>query len=485
MSDLLRTPPTAPEAEAALLAILIGPWEGVYDRIADLVAADDFSDPLHRRIYAAIAAQAQAHRPHDSATLYGMLSEQPIETDEHGEVLTERGYLAQLAGTAVTAGPAEDYARLIADVADRRRLLATLDEARERVFQPSIDLVVPDIKAQVARDLEAIGDRAAADDVIAAEAGIDAAIAASEAAGRRDGLVGISTGFAQLDKYVHGLVAGQVTILAARPSMGKTALAGNIAVGAAKAGCKVGYFSLEMLAASMWQRWLAAETGTELDLLVKGQVTDWTRLVRARTELRNLPLWLVDRRGLTVERMHALARRQKRAQGLDLIVVDHMHLVEPEPGKRSYGKTQDMTDISKGLARMAGDLDVPVLALAQLNRSVESRDDKRPMLSDLRESGSIEQDADVVLFLYRQDYYLERAEPQKTDKMTPDQHSKRLLEWREHLESVRGEADVIIAKNRHGRIGTVKLAFQGEFSRFRDLQDADVAAERVARFEGI
>jgi replicative DNA helicase len=272
--------------------------------------------------------------------------------------------------------------------------------------------------------------------------------------------------------------------------MGKTALATNIAFSAAKAyrptktadgrtvaedGALVGFFALEMSAEQLALRILAEESGVSSDRIRRGDVShdDFDRFVQASTTLASVPIFIDDTPALSIAALRTRARRLKRQQGLGLIVVDYLQLLQGSLDTRAAeSRVQEISEITRGLKALAKDLDVPVLALAQLSRAVEQREDKRPLLSDLRESGSIEQDADVVMFIFREEYYLSRAEPTRRPDESEEKYNDRYARWHERLEEVHGTAEIIIAKQRHGPIGTVKLRFEGATTKFEDLIEA-------------
>jgi replicative DNA helicase len=287
-----------------------------------------------------------------------------------------------------------------------------------------------------------------------------------------------------LDKLLGGLRRSDLVILAGRPSMGKTALATNIAYNAARMcrreadehgqqkvvdGAVVGFFSLEMSAEQLATRILSEAAGVGSDKIRKGDLsnTDFQKVVEANQELAQIPFFIDDTPALSVAQLRTRARRLKRQHGLSLVVVDYLQLLRPSTTKASDNRVQEISDITRGLKALAKELDLPVLALSQLSRAVEQREDKRPQLSDLRESGSIEQDADVVAFIYRQEYYLSRLEPE----LGTEEHER----WQLKMEEVHNLSEVIIGKQRHGPTGTVKLVFEGELTRFMDF----VADDRV------
>jgi replicative DNA helicase len=318
-------------------------------------------------------------------------------------------------------------------------------------------------------------------------AALTVAITMAQAAFKRDGkTVGVATGFADLDKKLGGLHPSDLVILAGRPSMGKSALATNIAFNAAKAyrtaraadgrivsedGGISAFFSLEMSSEQLATRILAEESGVSSDRIRRGEVKreDFDKFVAASQRLQTVPLYIDDTPALTIGALRTRARRMKRQQGLDLIVIDYLQLMRPSAqGRGSENRVQEISEITRGLKAIAKELDVPVLALSQLSRAVEQREDKRPMLADLRESGSIEQDADVVMFIFREEYYLSR-EPTRRPEETEDKYNDRYERWKERCEATFGTAEVIIAKQRHGPIGTVRLHFEAETTKFENF----------------
>ncbi len=302
----------------------------------------------------------------------------------------------------------------------------------------------------------------------------------ANAAYQRDGgLAGISTGLVDLDKKLGGLHPSDLLILAGRPSMGKTSLATNIAFNIAKAykrgmthegvegaveGGVVGFFSLEMSAEQLAARILSEASEVPSEQIRRGDMTEqeFRRFVEAAKALESCPLYIDDTPALPISQVAARARRLKRTQGLDVLIIDYLQLLK---GSSKENRVQEVSEITQGLKAIAKELNIPVVALSQLSRQVESREDKRPQLSDLRESGSIEQDADVVMFVYRDEYYKEREKP-------GDHELEKMAAWQVIMEQVHGKAEVIIGKQRHGPIGTVELAFEGRFTRFSNLARA-------------
>jgi replicative DNA helicase len=302
----------------------------------------------------------------------------------------------------------------------------------------------------------------------------------AEAAFKRDGgLAGVATGFTDLDKQLGGLHPSDLLILAGRPAMGKTALATNIAFHVATAAQRAGetekpvvaFFSLEMSAEQLATRVLSETTEISSEKIRRGELNgdDFQKLVRSSQDLESAPLFIDDTPAITISAMRTRARRLMRQQGLCLIVVDYLQLMRPPAGQRPENRVQEISSITQGLKAIAKELNVPVLALSQLSRAVEQREDKRPVLADLRESGSIEQDSDVVMFVFREEYYLGKAEPVQRAEENADKYHERVDQWQERCDKAYGKAEVIIGKQRHGPTGNVTMHFHGPTTRFSDF----------------
>lgn len=478
-----RVPPHNIEAEQALLgAILVN--NEAYDRVGSFLEPQHFFDALHGRIYEAAAKLITAGHLASPVTLKNFF--------ERDEALTEIGgpqYLARLAGAATTIINAEEYARTIYTLAIRRELIQIGVDMHNRAYDAPVDDTPAAQILDAEQALYQLAEQGKYEGGFrnfyeSLKGAVDMAAAAYE---RDGGLSGISTGMRDLDSKLGGLQPSDLLILAGRPSMGKSALATNIAFNAAKAykaehlpdgtvsvkdGAIVGFFSLEMSAEQLATRLLAEQSGVPSERIRRGKIDEdeFHRLVDASRELQSIPLYIDDTGGLTIATLAARARRLKRQRGLGLIVVDYLQLLSGG-GKYGDNRVQEVTQITTGLKTLAKELNVPVLALAQLSRQVESRDDKRPQLSDLRESGSIEQDADVVMFVFREEYYVQRREPREG---TPE-----YMVWQEEMGKVHGLAEVIIGKQRHGPTGTVRMQFQADVTRFSDhIQDDRMPEER-------
>jgi replicative DNA helicase len=461
------------EAEQALLGTLLYD-NAAYERLTDRLQARHFYEPFHQRLFAIIEEHVRR----------GQLAEPILLADRFRrdtafEELGGLRYLADLVDRAPPAANASDYARTIYDLALRRDLIRiggeiTTDAAAEA------DVAARDQIEKAEQQLYALAETGGVTQgfIPFAEALHGAVEMAAEAFQRDGGLAGVSTGLIDLDRQLGGLHPSDLLIIAGRPSMGKSALATNIAFSVAKnyawepqpdgskktvAGGVVAFFSLEMSAEQLAMRLLAEVSGVPSDKLRKGEIdqSEFGRVRDAALEIQESPLFIDDTGGLSIAKLVARCRRLKRTAGLDLVVVDYLQLVVGSDLNANSNRVQEVSQITQSLKALAKELSVPVIALAQLSRQVENREDKKPQLSDLRESGSIEQDADAVMFVYREEYYLGRAEPREG---TPEH-----LTWQEDMDKIQGLAEVIIGKQRHGPIGTVKLHFNSELTKFGNL----------------
>ena len=445
------------EAEQALLGAMLYD-NRAYHRISDITRPEHFADPAHGKLFEAIAAQIERGQIANPVTLKAF-----SEQDDGLKAAGGPRYLARLYAASGVPLDAHVYAELVRDQHLRRRLIEITEHARAVAASASTQ---QDALGQIGALERELYDLATVDRPVggfkSSGAALDEALDQAEAAYKGGGqLVGVSTGFRSLDRFLGGLHKSDLIILAGRPSMGKTALATNIAFHAAKAfdtgdkrnGAIVGFFSLEMAASQIMLRGAAEHIQVSAEAIRQGRINSfqWDRLQSAQEGMARLPLFIDDAAGLTIGEIRARARRQKRQHGLGLLVVDYLQLIEGSAKGRG-DRVQQVSEISRGLKTLAKELDVPVLALSQLSRQVESRTDKRPQLSDLRESGSIEQDADVVMFVYREEYYLERSDKKNSH---------------EHISSM-GKAELIVAKHRNGPTGTVEMTFNGALTKFCD-----------------
>jgi len=479
--DTLPLPPTNAEAEQALLgAILIN--NGAHGRVAEVLRAEHFSSPVHGRIYAAIGKLIERGQVANPITLKNL-----FERDGALEQVGGVQYLARLAASAVTVLNAKSYADTIVDLAMRRSLMTLCLSILEGAGTPSADesaftlidnleaslMSIQDAQLPSERGFVAIGD-AAQDQLRATEEARK-----NRLENRR--VAWAETGFVDLDHKLVSLEPGDFYVLAGRPSMGKSALAVAVGMNVAKAeGRPVAMFDLEGSAGATARRQLSILSGVSVRRQRSGEIDqmqfEMNRLVSAAGELRLMPFYIDDTPGMTLARLRTRARRLKRQLGgLGLVIVDYLQLMAPGETKRGGGgnRVQEISEITRGLKLIAKELEVPILALSQLSRQVEARDDKRPMLQDLRESGSIEQDADVVLFVFREQYYLERSEPGRRDGETDEKFNNRYEAWRNRCAEMFGIAEVIIGKQRLGPVGTVRLHFDGETGQFGNHAGAE------------
>jgi replicative DNA helicase len=466
--------PSNIEAEQALLGSLLYD-NSAYERLSDRLGASHFFEPFHQRLFAAMELHIRKGQLAEPI----LLADQ-FRSDPAFEELGGLRYLADLVDRAPPAANAPDYARVIFELAVRRELIRIGGEISADASSPDAERDSRDQIELAEQKLYNIAESGTASTgfIGFADALRGAVEMAAEAYSRDGGLAGISTGLIDLDQKMGGLHPSDLLILAGRPSMGKTALATNIAFSVAKAyawepqpdgskktvsGGIVAFFSLEMSAEQLALRLLADASGVSGDRLRKGEIdaSEFGRVRDAAMEIQEAPLYIDATGGLSIAKLVARARRLKRSVGLDLIVVDYLQLITGGEGK-SDNRVQEVSMITQGLKALAKELSVPVMALSQLSRQVENREDKRPQLSDLRESGSIEQDADMVMFVYRESYYLGRAEPDTAD-------SVKHLEWQEKMDRVAGLAEVVIGKQRHGPIGTVRLHFNEDTTKFGNL----------------
>jgi len=468
--------PAAPhsiEAEQQLLGALLTNND-LYDRIASIVKAEHFYDPVHRRIYEACALKISKNTLATPVTLKAV-----FEDDDGFKELGGPAYLVRLAGSAISSFAVRDYAQMIYDFALRRQLIELGNEITGKAQKVDIENDPVDQIVQAEQALYGLAEQGQTQSgfVSFLSAVTDAVNVANAAYQRDGGLSGISTGLVDMDKKLGGLHPSDLLILAGRPSMGKTSLATNIAYNIAKAykkgkkpdgtegtieGGVVGFYSLEMSSEQLAARILSEAAEVPSEQIRRGDMTEaeFRRFVEAAKELESCPLFIDDTPALPISQLAARARRLKRSHGLDVLIVDYLQLVRGTG--RNDNRVNEIAEISMGLKAIAKELDIPVIALSQLSRQVESRDDKRPQLSDLRESGSIEQDADVVMFVFREEYYKEREKP-------GDHELDKMVAWQEEMERLYGKAEVIIGKQRHGPIGTIELSFEGQFTRFGNL----------------
>jgi replicative DNA helicase len=464
-----RQPPSNEEAEQALLGAILSNNTAL-ERVSEYLRPEHFYIPAHGRIYGACLRLREMNRIADPISLRRL-----FEQDGDLQGVGGAQYLADLASSIVSVVAAEEYGQTIYDLYLRRELITVGEEIVNEAYRPDNETESP---AQIQEAEERLY-RLASSGVLRTDfhsfsdvlgRAVDAAARALE---RDTPLTGVTTGLTDLDRMLGGLQPSDLIILAGRPGMGKSALAANIAFNGAqryvkkqgREGAVAAFFSLEMSAEQLATRILSDASAVPSEKIRKGDVkrSDFPRIVEAANAIRSTPLFLDDTAGLSISALRTRAIRMKRQHNLGLVVVDYLQLMTASGLKRTDNRVQEISEITRGLKILAKDLNIPVLALSQLSRQVEARDDKRPQLADLRESGSIEQDADVVMFVYREAYYKSKAEPMEGTA----EHE----EWRAAMDRVHNIAEVIIAKQRHGPTGTARLHFEGAFTRFSDLSE--------------
>ena len=478
-----RAAPHNIEAEQALLGAVLVNNEAFY-RVSDFLEPPHFFEPLHQRIFDLAASLIKAGKVATPVTMKTFL---PADLDIGG--LNVSQYLARLAAEATTVINAADYGRTIYDLAIRRSLIVIGEDMVNVAYDAPVDFAPQDQIQDAERRLYELAETGKYDTGfqrfgLALTTAVDMAARAYQ----RDGkLSGLATGLTDLDRMMGGLQPSDLIILAGRPGMGKTALATNIAYNVAKHwhgetgadgrthtidGGIVGFFSLEMSAEQLATRIISEQAGIPSYRIRRGEIdpSDFDNIAECARDMEQIPLFIDETGGLTIAQLAARARRLKRQRGLDLLIVDYLQLASSASRRGSENRVQEITEITTNLKALAKELNVPIVALSQLSRQVESRDDKRPQLSDLRESGSIEQDADVVMFVFREEYYLKNRKPKEG--------TEEFFKWQAEMEQVAGRAEVIIGKQRHGPTGTIDLQFDADVTRFSSLARDDHAPVR-------
>lgn len=476
------------EAEQALLGAVLANNKA-FEKISEFLKPQHFADSMHAKIFDVISKIITRGRVADVITLKSFF-EQDGSLDEVGGIK----YLIKLADSATPLTNAEYYAQFIYDKYLRRELIATGFDIVNNATKEDLE---SDASEQIEQAEKRLFELSNQDDVNGGFVDFSQALTTSlthiEQAYQKDGKIsGLPTSLDALDNKTGGLNNSDLIIIAGRPAMGKTALATNIAYNVAEhmmhaknideKSKGVAFFSLEMSADQLASRILSTVTQTNGHKMRTGELdnAEFTRIAAAVRELERVPFYIDDTPGLNINSIRTRARRLKRNKGLGCIVIDYIQLINGTGSKRSEGnRVQELSEISRGLKILAKELNVPVIALSQLNRGVEQREDKRPVMSDLRESGSIEQDADIVMFVYRENYYLQNEEPQQKASETPEHLQKRIEEWEARKRATQNIAEVIIGKQRHGPTGTVQLFWNGDYAQFGNLAKEEYLPERI------
>jgi len=499
--DITKLPKNI-EAEQALLGALLANNK-LHEKVAEILKPQYFADATHQKIYEVMTKMINRDQVADVVTLKNYFDQQGTLNDVGGF-----SYLVKLAESASPLTNVEYYAQFIYDKFLRRELINTGFEIVNSAMTESVDSTAADQISNAERILYNLADSGSAQGgFVDFSSALHSSLSNIEKAYQKEGKIsGVPTGLTKLDYQIGGLNESELLIIAGRPAMGKTALATNIAYNVAEyfadekrrlerkkqqhpdlpieihpENMGVAFFSLEMSADELAARILSTNTQTPGHKMRTGQLTEpeFTRLAAAVSTLESIPFYIDDTPGISINAIRNRARRLKRSKGLGLIVIDYIQLISGTGDRKSEGnRVQELSEISRGLKIMAKELKVPVIALSQLNRGVEMRDDKRPVMSDLRESGSIEQDADIVMFVYRENYYLQNAKPKQTEKDTPDKFAKKLADWEEQVRLTENLAEVIIGKHRHGSTGKVELYWNGEFTQFGNRAEEDKLPEQ-------
>jgi replicative DNA helicase len=474
-----RTPPYDVEAEQALLGAILNNNAAI-DKVIDFLKPDHFADSTHRRVFELSLALYERGDTADPITLKRVMDGGP-ELERVGGP----AYLVKLANSVVGIINAEQYGRLIHDLYLRRQLIALGEDVVNDAFDENLESSAED---QIRKAEEGLYGLATAGEAnkgfVPFKAALKLSLEMADAANKASGLSGVTTGLNDLDNLLGGLHNSDLVIIAGRPGMGKTALATAIAYNAAYSrfqdpkgpGAVTAFFSLEMSAEQLATRVLSNEAQIPGHKMRTGRMVqdDFNKLSAAVGLMEKVPLFIDDTPGLTVGAIRTRARRLKRQENLGLIVIDYLQLLSPGgSSRRESNRVQELSEMTRGLKILAKELSVPVIALSQLSRAVESRDDKRPQLSDLRESGSIEQDADVVMFVFREHYYKKAKRPLKRDGDDDAKHARIVEEWENALKAIEFKAECIIAKQRHGPTDTVVLNFNGEYTTFGNWVEDD------------
>ncbi len=464
----VSTEPHNTEVEAGLLGAILTD-NRAFDYVADFLYSEHFYEPVHGRIFQAIAKRIEKGQKATPPVLMEF-ADDPGLKDRDGQT-----YLYELTAQIISTSHANvtGLGEIIRDLYMRREIrlacLNTIADASEFDIERSAKAIIEGHE-ELIYDITKTPTQSV---MVDAGAAFQELLVRTEAAMKRDTpIVGVPMGIACLDAALGGMQEADLIIIGGRPSMGKSALACNIVWSVANQGYAPALFSLEMPHYQIANRFGAIETGLSVSRIHRGNITmdEWRMLEAVQREIAaNLCLHIDDTSATTVAAIRTRARRLKRQKRLDLIVIDYLQLMQGDPRRRSENRTQEISEITRGLKQLAKDLDVPVIALSQLSRQLENRENKRPMLSDLRDSGSIEQDADSVLFLYRDAYYLERGEPMASPRENDNQFQERYANWAAAKDAAAGICEAIIAKNRQGPCMTVKLWFDGATNRMADM----------------
>ncbi len=460
------------EAEQSLLGSILFD-NNILEELPISFNSSYFFDPLHSSIYEASISLVDNGRLADPLTLKSYLSDNKYNID-----IDIEKYLIDLRDGVLSLSKAKFYADEIRNCYIRRSLIIIADDLIHKAKHPTIE-TTPD--QEISTTEEKLYNLAEKDQINSGPSDFKTVLASAtkqinDAFNRKGKLSGIDTGFSGINRQLGGLNKSDLVVLAGRPGMGKTALATNIGFNAAKStklenNEAILIFSLEMSAEQLAQRILAEQSTIDSHKLRSGDIDDkeFSKLVITQNNIHNLPFFIDDTPAISVGQIASRARRLKRTNGLGLIIIDYIQLIQGSKASEFNGRVEEVSKITRGLKSLAKELNVPILALSQLSRAVEQREDKRPILADLRESGSIEQDADVVMFVYREEYYLDKSEPSQREGENQESFNERFTKWQDRRNNAEGKAEIIVSKQRHGPTGVIQVQFEAKLTRFMDL----------------
>ncbi|MAR76950.1 MAG: replicative DNA helicase [Rhizobiales bacterium] len=480
--DEYRQLPHNLDAEQQLLgALLVN--NDLFDKISSYLKIEHFFEHIHGVIFDNISKLILSNKLASPITL-----KTQIDNDERFEEIDGSKYLIKLAAESSSIINIDEYAQIIRHLYTWRSLIDLGNDVVNVSYSPPADMTPFDHLEYIEQKLYSLAeDEKYGNDFKNFSTALTEAIDTAASAYHKDGQVsGLSSGFKDLDKVLGGLQPSDLLIIAGRPSMGKTAFATNIAFHIANAfnigdndtekkqsqGAVVGFFSLEMSSSQLATRIISEQTSVSSDKIRKGQISniEYDRLIDVARKLQDIPLFIDETGGISIGQLIARARKLKRQNNLGILIIDYLQLLTSSNRRYNENRVQELSEITQSLKALAKELNIPIIALSQLSRQVENRDDKKPQLSDLRESGSIEQDADVVMFLYREEYYLEKKQPREG--------TEEYMQWQESMEEVHQKAEVIIGKNRHGPTPVIEMYFDGNVTRFTDYTSDDKLPER-------
>ncbi len=470
------------EAEQGLLGAILFD-NTLLEKIMDMIKDYHFFDPLHKEIYQACLYLFDNNKLADPTTLKGYLKDANLKRKTDVSV-----YLNKLQEGVLSISNIKYYAIEIKNCYLRRSLIRVADNLKEKSLNQKIDNSPEELIEIAEETLFNLAEKDKTDNGpqkfhVTLKSATDLI---NEAFKRGKELPGVDTGFIGLNRFLGGFNNSDLIVLAGRPSMGKTALATNIGFKASKSKHNnnepVLFFSLEMSSEQLAQRIIAEQSGIDSHKLRKGDIdeNEFSNIVKTQNEIQGAPFFIDDTPALSVSQIASRARRIKRTEGLRLIIVDYIQLLQSKNSKGPEFRVQEVSAITRQLKTIAKELNVPIIALSQLSRAVEQREDKRPILADLRESGSIEQDADVVMFVYREEYYLDKAQPIQKDNENRETYYERFKRWEERCNSAQGKAEIIVSKQRHGPTGNIQIQFEAKYTRFLDLvQENDLPSQEI------